>query len=182
MKRIFGVLMALLLAGCAAVPAETEPVEVSGTLTVTGLQDSVQVDCNGQTMEIGPVHGMTEDFFLDCARVTVLGEQALKITFGETCFLFLGDMTREEQRALAEEQGQLSAQVLQLSGEPAEELLAAVEPTYILTPEDTEEAWSREGSHFSFERFGPVTVESDGATLNLSWSLHVSHDVASAAE
>lgn len=182
MKKLWYILLALLLAGCAAVPAEMQPPEVTGSLTVQYLEEGATVTCNGEVLEIGADTDVAEDFYLDCARVTVLPSGGLHVGFGQTGFLFLGDMTREEQTQLVQQRKDaLRADILQISGEPSEALLAAVQPGYVMMPEKPEGDWAQQLEVFTFEGFGPVTAESDGSSVNISWSLHVTDSVASAA-
>lgn len=53
MKKMICVLLALLLTGCAGAPAETEPVELSGSLTLRCQKGVVLVQCNGENLLVG---------------------------------------------------------------------------------------------------------------------------------
>ena len=46
MKKYLPLLLALLLCGCTAAPAETEPPQLRGSLTVLYLEEAVRIQCN----------------------------------------------------------------------------------------------------------------------------------------
>lgn len=241
MKQILCFLLAILLSGCTAAPAETEPV-LSGTLTLQCLEGAALVQCNGEallvdcgeniTAELLKNHGLEklsaivltgctkeetaglaavleafptvvyapgqvdgaeatvpengQTVFLDCARMTLrIPEKeaealALHVRFGEDSFLFLGNMDEENQNTLAEN-WQENTGVLHIRGTPAQALLTAAAPDYILVDGKAEEALEAQLEVFDTEDYGPVTVKTEGSGVTLSWSLHVSHAIATAA-
>lgn len=175
MKKLLCLILALLLTGCAAAPAETEPT-VSGSLRIQYQQTGALVECNGQTLETDAVE---EDGWLDCARLTVLMPGALRIDFGENRFLFLGDLSKEQQKQLARN-GDVRADIVQLSGEVSQELLTAAAPNYVMVPEKTGEAWAAQYEVFDHRDFGLISAESDGTEILLSWSLSTCDSVTAA--
>ena len=136
----------------------------------------------------GPGENTPEERTLvDCAVLTVLLTEedalALRLDFGESSFLFTGNLSTEGQKALASAG---TADVLQPGSEMVltEELAAAVQPTYgilrgNLLPETVDTLQQADAQVYTIENMGPITVESEGSGLQVSWSFHVSDSIAS---
>lgn len=204
MKKYVSLLLALLLCGCAAVPAETEPPQLRGSLTVQYLDEAVRIRCNEASAlvtwnsDISPEILKNEDTpiflgsgkksqfaaqqYLDCARLTlhtIEDSAALELTFGETRFLFLGNLTPEAQKNLA--QTILPCHVLHFCDTviPEESLLTSAAPDRILVSGTADPSLSKRFEAFDTDSLGSVTATSDGRDVTLSWSFTVTDSVAS---
>ena len=170
----------MLLVGC------TEEIG-SETLEYYEAAEASVLMLNGEELPAGlealPVLAPEEAKWLDCARLTVLrpekdGEKiALKLTFGQDSFLFLGDMDENEQSALAEAFGQeLGSAMLHLKEGTglSEALLTAASPAYIMVDGRAAEDLKENFAVYDTEDFGTVTVESEGAGVTLGWMVSAS--------
>lgn len=235
MKKYLCLILALLLAGCAAAPAETVP--LTGSLSVHFLFGGALVQCNGEALLVdcgtgvtpeklesygvtalsaivltgceeeetaalpevlaafpAPVYGpggkevtVPEDgqtLFLDCAQLNVLSEPgsdhlALTLTFGEDSFLFLGSLEAEAQEALAERLSPVH--ILQTDDlmAPQDTLLSAAQPAYLMVDGSPEKIPAGTWEIFDTHGFGPVTVQTEGHGITVSFALFVSDSVAS---
>lgn len=197
------ILLCLLLSGCAAPPAETQPPEFHGSLTIQCLDGGALIRCNEEILLVdwgealppetlekykaedavftGNFEKTAEprNFFLDCARLTLHVPQentaALEVTFGETRFLFLGDLPSGAQQSLAETLGSVNVLYFHESITPARELLSAA---YLLVDGSADEDLEDRFRVFDTEGFGLVTAVSDGTDVTLSWSFAVSDELA----
>lgn len=223
MKKWMCLILALLLSGCTAAPAETEPV-LSGSLTVSCLEGAVLLQCNGETAlvdcsttpEVLKSYGVeslsaviltgsreeaslepileafpteviapekSQTLYLDCARLTVHVPRpdcrALEVRFGDQRFWFLGSMPGEAQKTLAETSGEaLRCQILHFRNTAEEALLSAAAPDYLLVDGRADEALKERFEVFDTRGFGPITAESDGSSVNLSWTIVVTDSAA----
>lgn len=204
MKKYVSLLLALLLCGCAAAPAETEPPQLRGSLTVQYLDEAVRIRCNEASglvtwnSDISPEILKNEDTpiflgsgkisqfaaqqYLDCARLILHPMEdgaALELTFGETRFLFLGNLPPEAQKNLA--QTILPCHVLHFCDTviPEESLLTAAAPDRILVSGTADPSLSKQFEVFDTDSLGSVTATSDGRDVTLSWSFTVTDSVAS---
>ena len=206
MKKYLSVLLILLLCGCAAAPAETEPPQLRGSLTVQYLDEAVRIRCNeasvlvtwnadispeilenfGEDTPIFLGSGKKSQFaaqqYLDCARLTLHPMEdgtALEVTFGETRFLFLGNLPPEAQKNLA--RTILPCHVLHFCDTviPEESLLTAAAPDRILVSGTADPSLSKRFEVFDTDSLSSVTATSDGRDVTLSWSFTVTDSVAS---
>lgn len=107
-------------------------------------------------------------FWLDCAAVTVAETGAVRVAFGEDVFLFRG--------AAAETTAQENVRVLWIAegASPGEN----VKPDYLMVDGRAEEGLKE--SYEVFDRdYGPVTVETEGKGIRISFTLFNSDSVAS---
>lgn len=207
MKKYFCLMLALLLCGCTAAPVETEPPQLRGSLTVLYLEEAVRIQCNeasalvtwnsdispeilenyGEDTPIFLGSGKESQFaaqqYLDCARLTLhtIEDSAVpEVTFGETRFLFLGNLNPEAQKNLA--QTILPCHVLHFCDSivPEEALLSAAAPAYLVVSGDEDPALKKRFEIFDTDGFGTVTATSDGSDVKLSWFFVVKDSVASA--
>lgn len=107
-------------------------------------------------------------FWLDCAAVTVRETGAVHVAFGEDSFLFRG--------AAAETVAEENLRVLWIAegASPGEN----VKPDYLLVDGRAEEGLKE--TYKVFDRdYGPVTVETEGTGVRISFTLFNSDSVAS---